>query len=129
MYTISQLNDLLVPELLDIAEQLDIPGSKKMHKQDLIDTIIEKQSQMAEEKKTGDGDKPKRKRIPKGATGAAEPEKKEPVKAKKAEPEKKPVKKVKQDVEEEDEEHDCQYQDRCCRCGNTGGDIVPTVGG
>ena len=104
MYTISQLNDLLVPELLDIAEQLGIPGSKKTHKQDLIDTIIEKQSQMAEEKKTADGEKPKRKRIPKGDAGTAEPEKKEPAKAKKAEPEKKPVRKVKQEVEEEEEE-------------------------
>ena len=104
MYTISQLNDLLVPELLDIAEQLGIPGSKKTHKQDLIDTIIEKQSQMAEEKKTADGEKPKRKRIPKGDAGTAEPEKKEPAKAKKAEPEKKPVRKVKQEIEEEEEE-------------------------
>jgi transcription termination factor Rho len=32
MYDILQLNDRLVPELLDIAEQLKIPGSKKLDK-------------------------------------------------------------------------------------------------
>ena len=29
MYDILQLNDMLVPELLDIAEQLKIPSTKK----------------------------------------------------------------------------------------------------
>ena len=29
MYDILQLNDMLVPELLDIAEQLKIPNAKK----------------------------------------------------------------------------------------------------
>ena len=29
MYDILQLNDMLVPELLDIAEQLKIPGAKR----------------------------------------------------------------------------------------------------
>ena len=30
MYDILQLNDMLVPELLDIAEQLKIPNAKKL---------------------------------------------------------------------------------------------------
>ena len=67
MYNISQLNDLLVPELLDIAEHYKIPNSKKLNKQDLINSILEKQSIMAVEKKNADGEKPKRKRIIKGA--------------------------------------------------------------
>lgn len=67
MYNISQLNDLLVPELLDIAEQFSIPNSKKMNKQDLIENILNKQSIMAEEKKNPEGEKPKRKRIIKGS--------------------------------------------------------------
>ena len=36
MYDILQLNDMLVPELLDIAEQLKIPNSKKLDKQELV---------------------------------------------------------------------------------------------
>ena len=68
MYNISQLNELLVPELLDIAEQYSIPNYKKMNKQDLVDTIMDKQSQMADEKKAAPGEKPKRKRIAKDAS-------------------------------------------------------------
>ncbi len=40
MYDILQLNDMLVPELLDIAEKLDIPNSKKLDKQALIYKIL-----------------------------------------------------------------------------------------
>ena len=44
MYDILQLNDMLVPELLDIAEQLKIPGAKKLEKQDLVYKILDKQA-------------------------------------------------------------------------------------
>ncbi len=44
MYDILQLNDMLVPELLDIAEELKITGVKKMEKQDLIYKILDKQA-------------------------------------------------------------------------------------
>lgn len=44
MYDILQLNDMLVPELLDIAEQLKIPHAKKSDKQDLIYKILDKQA-------------------------------------------------------------------------------------
>jgi transcription termination factor Rho len=44
MYDILQLNDMLVPELLDIAEQLKIPNAKKLEKQDLIYKIVDKQA-------------------------------------------------------------------------------------
>ena len=114
MYNISQLNDLLVPELLDIAEQFSIPNSKKMNKQDLIENILNKQSIMAEEKKHPEGEKPKRKRIIKGAADneptmpAKEEVHKKDMgvhKPKKAEPEKKPVKKpIIESIEEEEEE-------------------------
>ena len=66
MYDISQLNDLLVPELLDIAEQYNISNAKKLAKQDLINKILENQSTMDTEKKP-EGEKPKRKRIIKPA--------------------------------------------------------------
>ena len=115
MYNISQLNDLLVPELLDIAEQYSIPNTKKMNKQDLVENILEKQSFMADATKNSDGEKPKRKRIPKGSTSPAPaetekeetPKKETPIhKHKKAEPEKKLAHKRPkiETVEEEDEE-------------------------
>ena len=46
MYDILQLNDMLVPELLNIAEQLKITGVKKLEKQDLIYKILDKQAIM-----------------------------------------------------------------------------------
>ena len=44
MYDILQLNDMLVPELLDIAEQLKIPNPKKLSKQEIIYKILDKQA-------------------------------------------------------------------------------------
>jgi transcription termination factor Rho len=69
MYDILQLNDMLVPELLDIAEQLKLTGSKKMDKQELIYKILDKQAVMASENKGAD-DKGKRKRIVKTTTAS-----------------------------------------------------------
>ncbi|XVJ67293.1 MAG: transcription termination factor Rho [Lacibacter sp.] len=68
MYDILQLNDMLVPELLDIAEQLKIAGAKKMDKQELIYKILDKQAVMASETKTGGEEKSRRKRIVKTST-------------------------------------------------------------
>src|SRR6187200_1844580 len=69
MYDILQLNDMLVPELLDIAEQLKIPNAKKLNKQDLVYKILDGQAIKASEKKVGDvDDKHKRKRIIKTST-------------------------------------------------------------
>ena len=103
MYDIIQLNDLLVPELLDIAEQYDISNAKKLVKQDLINKILENQTIMKTEKKAEE-EKPKRKRIIKGAVPApvAAETTPAPVKHKKPEPEKKPVKKHIEEEEEED---------------------------
>ncbi len=73
MYDISQLNDLLVPELHDIADQLSIKTSKKADKQELIEVILDKQASMSTEK-NNDAEKPKRKRILKtDAASAKEP--------------------------------------------------------
>ena len=70
MYDILQLNDMLVPELLDIAEQLKIPNSKKLDKQDLVYKILDKQAVMASANKgTTTDEKGKRKRIIKTSTG------------------------------------------------------------
>ncbi len=50
MYDILQLNDMLMPELLDIAEQLHIKGIKGLEKQDLIYKILDKQAIASSEK-------------------------------------------------------------------------------
>ncbi|MBL0356762.1 MAG: transcription termination factor Rho [Chitinophagaceae bacterium] len=109
MYDILQLNDMLVPELQDIAEQLAITNYKKLEKQDLVNKILDKQSVADAE---GKDEKPKRKRIIKTTDkeGDAPKEKAAPkheVKAvKKAEPlhdKKRPVKKA-EPVEPEEEE-------------------------
>jgi transcription termination factor Rho len=68
MYDILQLNDMLVPELLDIAEQLKIPSAKKLDKQELVYKILDKQALVSSEGKGDSNDKPKRKRIIKTAT-------------------------------------------------------------
>ena len=56
MYDIQQLNDMLVPELQDIADQLAVTNYKKLDKGALIAKILDKQGADGE-------DKPKRKRI------------------------------------------------------------------
>jgi len=53
MYDILQLNDMLVPELLDIAEQLKITGTKKLDKQALIYKILDKQAILTSSTKGG----------------------------------------------------------------------------
>jgi transcription termination factor Rho len=68
MYDILQLNDMLVPELLDVADELKIAGAKKLDKQQLIYKILDNQAVMASENKGAD-DK-KRKRIVKTTTAS-----------------------------------------------------------
>src|SRR3984957_7204433 len=68
MYDILQLNDMLVPELLDIAEQLKIPNSKKLDKQELVYKILDKQALTPSEKTDGADSGLKRKRIVKTTT-------------------------------------------------------------
>ncbi|MCW3462169.1 transcription termination factor Rho [Chitinophaga sp. PC15] len=65
MYDILQLNDMLVPELLDIAEKLEVPNAKKLNKQDLIYKILDKQAVLASEDNQANGEEKKaRKRKP-----------------------------------------------------------------
>jgi transcription termination factor Rho len=108
MYDILQLNDLLVPELLDIADELQLSNAKKLSKTDLIAKILDKQSTMSTES-NNEVEKPKRKRMVKGAADKEDtaPEivvKKEPAapKAKKIEPEKKLAKRVKEEQPEQE---------------------------
>lgn len=68
MYDILQLNDMIVPELLDIAEQLRIPNAKKLDKQELVYKILDSQA-IAGAKTSVDGKSRQRKRIVKATTG------------------------------------------------------------
>ncbi len=88
MYDISQLNDMIVPELLDVAEQLKIPNAKKLEKKELITKILDGQAFEPADGKAGEEEKRKRKRIVKPAVPGTseqvilqnrEVEKKEPV--------------------------------------------------
>ncbi len=64
MYDILQLNDMLVPELLDIAEQQNITNADTLEKQELIYKILDNQASMTPtDKKEVPSPKPKRKRI------------------------------------------------------------------
>lgn len=60
-YDIAQLNDMIVPELLDIAEALGIKDAKKIGKQELVYTILDKQATKAAED-TPERESPKKKR-------------------------------------------------------------------
>jgi transcription termination factor Rho len=68
MYDILQLNDMLVPELLDVAEQLKVPVSKKSDKQELIYKIIQKKVLYLRADKKSATEKPSRKRTVKATT-------------------------------------------------------------
>lgn len=77
MYDILQLNDMLLPELLDIAEQLTISGAKKLDKQGLIYKILDGQAVRASETKEDPKKKVARPRKPitlKTANGTEEAE-------------------------------------------------------
>jgi len=94
---------MLVPELLDIAEQQNITDAKNLQKQELIYKILDKQASMTtNDKKETTTERPKRKRIVKSVKKeVAEPvavEEEKEVKPKRIEEKKKPVKKPKEEV-------------------------------
>lgn len=66
MYDIQQLNEMLVPELIDIADQLKIPNAKKLNKQELVYKILDKEAiiESASKPSTTNGEeKLRRKRV------------------------------------------------------------------
>lgn len=114
MYDVLQLNEMIVPELLDIAEQQNIADAKNLQKQELIDRILDKQSNTQSQAAESEVTKPKRKRIvkhanaePKAVKGEIEthqevvnePEKKE----RKISDKKKPVRKEKNRPEKKED--------------------------
>lgn len=64
MFDILQLNDMLVPELRDLAEKLGLKGYKRLNKQELIHKILDQQAVVESSGDTSDtkeAAKPKRK--------------------------------------------------------------------
>ena len=70
MYDILQLNDMLVPELIEIADKLKLTGTKKLDKQALIYKILDKQALLNSKVKDAAKDEKgaKKKRIVKTTT-------------------------------------------------------------
>lgn len=59
MYDILQLNDMLVPELREVAEKLGLKGFKRLNKQELIYKILDEQALVKPESKNGsEGNEP-----------------------------------------------------------------------
>ena len=61
MFDILQLNDMLVPELQDIAQKLKVTNYKRLEKQELIYKILDKQAVQAQPSEEKKENKPKRK--------------------------------------------------------------------
>jgi len=82
MYDILQLNEMLVPELKEIAESLQVKDAKKLNKQDLIYKILDAQAlkpvaemkSMANKEAPAPEEKKERKRAPKPRKRKEEPE-------------------------------------------------------
>lgn len=52
MYNVLELNDMLVPELKELADKLGIKGANKLTKQDLVYKILDQQAISGKQKKT-----------------------------------------------------------------------------
>jgi transcription termination factor Rho len=83
MYDILQLNDMLVPELRDVAEQLKVENHNKLNKQELIYKILDKQAispELTKQKESAEDSKPKsRKRKVAAPVEVEEATEKEPI--------------------------------------------------
>ncbi len=101
-YDILQLNDMLIPELLDIAENLHIESAKKLDKQELIYKILDKQALADDAGAGADAAKKRRGRPKKNETAENTPA--EPVAAPEAAPSRAPRKRITRSHKEEEEE-------------------------
>ena len=79
MYDILQLNDMLVPELREIADQLGLKGFKRLNKQELIYKILDEQALKKPDDEAGDKPTQKKEETPAKASsnGHSDPVKEE----------------------------------------------------
>ncbi len=73
-YDILQLNDMLIPELVDVADNLKMKNTGSLDKQSLIAGIMEQQAKAADEPKKKRGPKPKTTKADTNSNDIAEPE-------------------------------------------------------
>ncbi len=99
MYDILQLNEMLVPELKEVAEKLELKSYKRLSKQDLIYKILDHQAVV------GGGDAPEAEEVPeKKAKPAKERKPRAPRKPKKEEKAEAAPEKVEEDTKPEAQE-------------------------
>ncbi len=106
MYDILQLNDMLVPELKELAEKIELKGYKKLSKQELIYKILDHQALINKDSDTKvpdeSGRPPKRERKPRQAATAKRTPRKKEEKTEKAPEEAKPEPKAKKEAKKEE---------------------------
>jgi transcription termination factor Rho len=104
-YDILQLNDMIVPELQDIAEKLQITNLKNLGKQDLVYRILDQQALKDSEGAAAEEPKKKRGRKPKEVVAKDEQEVETPIAAPVVEeaPEQQPVAPITEPVATVDE--------------------------
>ena len=73
MFDILQLNDMLVPELRELAEQLGLKGYKRLNKQELIHRILDHQAVVGASGDTEAPKEPKEKKTAKPARRGRKP--------------------------------------------------------
>jgi transcription termination factor Rho len=112
MYNNKQLNEMLVPELMDIATQINVPGVIGLEKQELIDKILEKQAQgdkPVEEKK--DSQRKKRAKNQSEGTSVEQEVKRDSDQKRGRGGRKKPIEEVKTDEPQQPDEQNKQIED------------------
>jgi transcription termination factor Rho len=87
MYDILQLNDMLVPELRELAERLGLKGYKRLNKKDLIYKILDEQA-IVGEKKDAPAKNASKEKAADGKKDTATPQKKPAAQQEKAEAQK-----------------------------------------
>jgi len=111
MYDILQLNDMLVPELLDIADQLSIKNPKSLNKQELIYKILDTQALAKTDDAENASGKPRKKRTVK-ATTANSTEEAEVMETAKSEEKEKSQTPTKEEADKKDETTDAKKRVR-----------------
>ncbi len=103
MYDILRLNEMLVPELRDVAESLSLKGYKRLSKQELIYKILDEQALADKPTKSKAKPKPKPESKAKAKPDAKKEEKK-PARRGRAPKKEKPVEEVVEEVNEKTKE-------------------------
>ncbi len=106
MYDILQLNDMLVPELRDLAEKINLTSYKRLSKQDLIYKILDQQAVLG-------SDMPKP--VSKAETKAPKEEKKAPKPQPKPKPEPKQEVKAKVEVAKSDDSREVNVEEKLAK--------------